>query len=54
MIGCCMSVMHDGMCVQILLGLSDAELESALRLESALHRRKMRLAIEELRDPATV
>ena len=49
-----MSVMHDGMCVQILLGLSDAELESALRLESALHRRKMRLAIEELRDPATV
>jgi len=52
--------MKFGMCVtwilyvQILLGLSDAELESALKLESSLHRRKMRLAIEELRDPDTV
>ena len=43
-----------GCVLQILLGLSDVELESALKLESSLHRRKMRLAIEELRDPDTV
>jgi hypothetical protein len=40
--------------LQILLGLSDSELEAALRLESVLHRRKLRLAIEELRDPSIV
>ncbi|KAK2157745.1 hypothetical protein LSH36_185g04026 [Paralvinella palmiformis] len=39
---------------KVLLGLSDSELDSALGLESALHRRKLRLAIEELRDPSTI
>lgn len=41
-------------CFQVLLGLSDSELDSALDLKSALHRRKLRLAIEEYRDPTNM
>ena len=39
---------------KVLLGLSDAELDSALGLTSSIHRRKLRLAIEEYRDPSSV
>ncbi|CAH1775040.1 unnamed protein product, partial [Owenia fusiformis] len=38
---------------KVLLGLSDSELESALGINSYLHRRKLRLAIEEYRDPTS-
>ena len=40
--------------LQVLLGLSDSELDSALGLTSTLHRRKLRLAIEEFRDASNV
>ncbi|RXG54482.1 Kazrin [Armadillidium vulgare] len=36
---------------KVLLELSDSELESGLGINNTLHRRKLRLAIEELRDP---
>ncbi|XP_025079901.1 kazrin-like [Pomacea canaliculata] len=39
---------------KILLGLSDYELGAALGITSHIHRRKLRLAIEEHRDPATI
>ena len=40
--------------LQVLLGLSDAELESGMGVDNVLHRRKIRLAIEEQRNPADV
>lgn len=36
---------------KVLLELNDAELEAALGIINPMHRRKLRLAIEELRDP---
>ena len=36
-------------CLQVLLGLSDAELESGMGVTNVLHRRKIRLAVEEQR-----
>ncbi|KAB7506541.1 Kazrin, partial [Armadillidium nasatum] len=36
---------------KVLLELSDSELETGLGINNTLHRRKLRLAIEELRDP---
>ena len=40
--------------VQVLLGLSDSELGTALGITNHMHRRKLRMAIEEHRDPATM
>lgn len=37
-------------CVQVLLSLSDEDLELGLGVCSSLHRRKLRLAIEDYRD----
>ena len=34
------------------MGLSDSELDSAFNIQKPLHRRKLRLAIEEQREPA--
>ncbi|XP_013382759.1 kazrin isoform X1 [Lingula anatina] len=51
--------MYGKMCVEnvksgkVLLGLSDSELESALGITHSFHRRKLRLAIEEQRDPTS-
>ncbi|GAB1605453.1 kazrin-like isoform X2 [Argonauta hians] len=39
---------------KVLLGLSDSELASALSITSSMHRRKLRLAIEEKRNPNDV
>jgi len=36
---------------RVLLELSDDELERGLGISNAMHRRKLRLAIEEYRDP---
>ncbi|KAL3861124.1 hypothetical protein ACJMK2_007193 [Sinanodonta woodiana] len=36
---------------KVLLGLSDFELASALDIKNPMHRKKLRLAIEELRNP---
>lgn len=36
---------------KVLLGLSDSELSTALGISNHIHRRKLRLAIEEHRDP---
>ncbi|GAB6019271.1 hypothetical protein CHUAL_000871 [Chamberlinius hualienensis] len=38
---------------KVLLELNDAELEAGLGITNPMHRRKLRLAIEELRDPQT-
>lgn len=37
--------------LQVLLELSDSELESGLGISHPMHRKKLRLAIEELREP---
>ena len=42
------------MLVQVLLELSDAELEAGLGVTHPLHRKKLRLAIEEHRHPSLV
>lgn len=39
---------------RVLLDLSDAELESGLGISNAMHRRKLRLAIEDYRNPNAV
>lgn len=41
-------------CLQVLLELSDAELEAGLGVTHPLHRKKLRLAIEEHRYPSHV
>lgn len=38
---------------RVLLGMTNTELDSVLGLQSPLHRRKLRLAIDELRHPDT-
>ena len=40
--------------LQILLEMNDSELESALNMPNVMHKRKVRLAIEELRDSDSV
>jgi hypothetical protein len=42
------------MCAQVLLELSDVELEVGLGITHPMHRKKLRLAIEEHRHPALV
>jgi len=42
------------MCLQVLLELSDVELEVGLGITHPMHRKKLRLAIEEHRHPALV
>lgn len=37
---------------KVLLDLNDSELEMGLGITNPMHRRKLRLAIEELRDPS--
>ncbi|XP_072035835.1 kazrin-like isoform X2 [Amphiura filiformis] len=39
---------------RVLLGLSDQELEQGMGIDNVLHRRKLRMAIEEQRNPADV
>ncbi|KAK7471431.1 hypothetical protein BaRGS_00035919, partial [Batillaria attramentaria] len=39
---------------KVLLGLSDSELGTALGISNHIHRRKLRLAIEEYRDPSLI
>ncbi|ESO90453.1 hypothetical protein LOTGIDRAFT_123261 [Lottia gigantea] len=52
--------MYGKMCAEniksgkVLLGLSDSELNNALNIVNILHRRKLRLAIEEQREPVEV
>lgn len=41
-------------CFQVLLELSDAELETGLGIMHPMHRKKLRLAIEEHRHPANI
>jgi hypothetical protein len=41
-------------CIQVLLELSDVELEVGLGITHPMHRKKLRLAIEEHRHPALV
>lgn len=36
--------------LQVLLGLTDEDLELGLGVSSVMHRRKLRLAIEDYRD----
>ncbi|XP_001634468.2 kazrin isoform X3 [Nematostella vectensis] len=56
----CHMPMYAQMCYEnvksgrVLLDLSDAELESGLGISNVMHRRKLRLAIEEYRDPSSV
>ena len=40
--------------MQVLLELTDTELEAGLGLTHAMHRKKIRLAIEERRNPSAV
>jgi hypothetical protein len=46
--------MMTGMFAQVLLELSDVELEVGLGITHPMHRKKLRLAIEEHRHPALV
>ncbi|XP_041377484.1 kazrin-like isoform X2 [Gigantopelta aegis] len=39
---------------KVLLGLSDSDLSAALGISNTIHRRKLRLAIEEQRDPTEI
>eukprot|EP00117_Sycon_ciliatum_P007279 scpid66131/ scgid1687/ Kazrin len=39
---------------RVLMGMSDQEIEEALRMTNGLHRRKLRLAIEEHRSPESL
>ena len=39
---------------KILLELSDADLEAGLAINKTMHRRKLRLAIEDYRNPEAV
>ncbi|XP_074654729.1 kazrin-like isoform X2 [Tubulanus polymorphus] len=39
---------------KVLLEMSDSELDTAFKFTSHLHRRKIRLAIEELREPSNI
>lgn len=55
---CQMSV-YSQMCYEniksgkVLLELTDAELEAGLGIANTMHRRKLRLAIEEYREPVS-
>ncbi|XP_046572170.1 kazrin-like [Haliotis rubra] len=52
--------MYGKMCAEniksgkVLLGLSDSDLDAALGITNSIHRRKLRLAIEEQRDPGEI
>ncbi|XP_067658093.1 uncharacterized protein [Haliotis asinina] len=52
--------MYGKMCAEniksgkVLLGLSDSDLGAALGITNSIHRRKLRLAIEEQRDPGEI
>ena len=56
----CQMPMYSQMCYEniksgkVLLELSDAELEAGLGMGNTMHRRKLRLAIEDYRDPSSV
>lgn len=56
----CQMPMYSQMCYEniksgkVLLELSDSELEAGLGLVNTMHRRKLRLAIEDYRDPSIV
>ena len=50
LVSLCYASLH----VQVLLGLSDQELEQGMGIDNVLHRRKLRLAIEEQRNPNDV
>lgn len=39
---------------QVLLELNDTELESVMRISNPMHRKKLRLAIEEQRNPTLI
>ncbi|XP_065190602.1 kazrin-like [Sycon ciliatum] len=47
----CMENVKSG---RVLMGMSDQEIEEALRMTNGLHRRKLRLAIEEHRSPESL
>lgn len=54
----CQMSIYSQMCYQnvksgkVLLELTDAELQAGLGIGNTMHRRKLRLAIEEYREPA--
>ena len=54
----CQMSMYSQMCYKnvksgkVLLELTDAELQAVLGVGNTMHRRKLRLAIEEYREPA--
>ena len=56
----CLMPMYTQMCYdniksgKLLLELKDSELEAGLGITSAMHRWKLRLAIEEYRDPTAM
>lgn len=56
----CEMPMYSQMCFEnvksgkVLLELSDADLEAGLGITNIMHKRKLRLAIEEYRSPANV
>ena len=39
---------------RVLLGMTDSEIEAALKMNNILHRRKLRLAIEQQKNPDSV
>ena len=56
----CQMPMYSQMCFEnvksgkVLLELSDSDLEAGLGITNIMHKRKLRLAIEEYRSPANV
>lgn len=44
------TILNSVMFLQVLLGLTDEDLELGLGVSSLMHRRKLRLAIEDYRD----
>lgn len=56
----CQMPMYSPMCYdniksgKVLLELNDTELEAGLGMGNIMHRRKLRLAIEDYRDPSSV
>ena len=55
----CQMSIYSQMCYEniksgkVLLELTDAELEAGLGIANTMHRRKLRLAIEEYREPVS-